>query len=277
MEQLVVFHPPELAGVVLRLGPGRQLLGRGSHAALRLDDRHLSVTHAAISNVGGRVTVEDLGSSNGTRVGGETFVGAKLLNDGDILTFGGIEARFEQTSEPRTVMLPRQDIHGSQPHSNNFGIGRQEAGQINNVGRDQHNNHIHQQRESFIREAAASRTKARFVFWIGLVLATCGILGYTYFFVKAADEMQTATQKFSDELEASWQTGTPPTDFLGLGVDIFGADTALGIPAGLIFFMVTMVGTIMSGIGLILWIVAAARARGAATDPRHAWNSPIVR
>lgn len=260
MEQLIILHPPELTGTVLRLSPGRQVIGRGTHADLRLDDQHVSTVHAAITNVGGRVTIEDLGSSNGTWIDGETFVGVRDLRDGDIIAFGTIEARFEQNSGPRTAMMSRDAIRRHNPNRVNYNIDRQRAHQINNVGGDQHNSYI-QQRESFLREAAASRTKARFVFWIGLLMSVGGILGYAYFLVKAMGEMNT-----------SFQTGTEPTDF-----PIFGPDTSLGIPAGLICFMVGMVGSIVFFIGLILWIVAAARARKVDSDPRHAWNSPYVR
>ncbi|RZI53793.1 MAG: FHA domain-containing protein [Pseudonocardia sp.] len=260
MERLVILHPPELAGTVLRLGPGRQLLGRGSSADLYLDDQHLSAMHAAIHNVSGHVTVEDLGSSNGTRIGGETLIGARPLRDGDIVTFGNIDARFEQTSGPRTVMLSRDDIDRNRPSRVTYDIDRQSARQINNVGRDQFHSYI-QQRESFMREIAASRTKARFVFWIGLFLTVGGGLGYAYFLVKAMGEAN-----------ASFQTGTQPADF-----PPFGPDTSLGIPAGLICFMIALVGNILFFIGLIMWIVAAARARKVDTDTRHAWNSSFIR
>ncbi|WP_433734033.1 FHA domain-containing protein [Nocardia sp. CA-129566] len=236
------------------------MLGRGSRAHLRLDDQHLSTMHAAIDNVSGHVTVEDLGSSNGTRIGGETIRGARPLRDGDIVTFGNIDARFEQTSGPRTVMLSRDTIDRNRPSPVTYDIDRQSARQINNVGRDQFNSYI-QQRESFLREAAASRTKARFVFWIGLFLTVGGGLGFAYFLVKAMGEGN-----------SSFRTGTQPADF-----PIFGPDTSLGIPAGLICFMIGFVGNIMLFVGLIMWIVAAARARKVDTDPRHAWNSPFIR
>ncbi|WP_216915934.1 FHA domain-containing protein [Nocardia noduli] len=278
MEQLTVFHPPQWSGVVLRLSPGRQLLGRGSRNALRFDDQHLSITHAVISNVGGRVTVEDLGSSTGTRIGGETFSGAKLLHHGDVVTFGRIQARFQQSHDPRTEMLAREDIHRAAPSHARYDIEDQTAHQVNNVARDQNNNYS-LQRESFLREAAASRTKARYVFWTGLVLAISGSLGYAYLLVKGIEETQTETQELMDELDSSWQSGEPPAHFPGFGTDftVLGTDTGLGISAESIFFLVAMVGDLMTGVGLILWIVAAARARSVYTDPRHVWNQPFDR
>ncbi len=260
----MILHPQELAGTVLRLDPGRQLVGRGPRATIRLDDQHVSGMHAEISNVGGRVTVEDLGSSNGTRIDGEFITGARELHDGDIVTFGNIDARFEQGTGPRTTIMSREDIRRYRPQRVTYDIDRQTGRQISNVGGDQYNSYI-QERESFLRAVAASRTKARFVFWVGLFLTVGGILGYAYYLVTAIGGFSTA---FGDE---SFQNSTELPDF-----EIFGPETSLGIPAGLICFMVAFVGQILFFIGLIMWIVAAARARKVDSDPRHAWNSPFT-
>jgi len=45
------------------------LIGRGSDAAIRLDDDYVSTRHARIGVSGGQWFVEDLGSTNGTYVG----------------------------------------------------------------------------------------------------------------------------------------------------------------------------------------------------------------
>ncbi|GAB4584537.1 hypothetical protein Ntsu_23690 [Nocardia sp. IFM 10818] len=221
--------------------------------------------HAAISNVGGRVTVEDLGSSNGTRIDGEIILGVRALRDGDTVTFGNVDARFEQGAGPRTTILPREAIQRHQTGRVTYDIDRQTGDHINNVGRDQYYSYV-QQRESFLREVAASRTKARFVFWFGLFLTVGGVGGYGYFLLKALGDASTSFQ--SD----AFASGTGPDDF-----PIFGPETSLGFPAGLLCFMVAFVGQILFFIGLIMWIVAAARARKVDSDPRHAWNSPFIR
>ena len=64
----------------IRLGDGRHVLGRAKDCDVAIDDRTLSHRHAALIVRGGRVTVVDLGSLNGsfvngTRVRGETEVG----------------------------------------------------------------------------------------------------------------------------------------------------------------------------------------------------------
>ncbi|MGW6422874.1 FHA domain-containing protein [Nocardia sp. NPDC055053] len=259
MERLVILHPQELAGTVLRLNSGRQLVGRGARADLRLDDRYVSSAHAIIHNASGHVTVEDLGSANGTRVGGELVAGQRPLRDGDIVTFGSIDARFEQ--EAATLSMPSQAIRRPPPNSVTFDVGRQSGHQINNIGRDQYNSYV-EQRESFLRAVAASKTKARWVFWIGMFLLVGGALGYAYFFIDGMSE-------FND----SFGIETAPPE----GIPFFGPETAIGVPAGLICFAVAFVGQFMLIIGLIMWIVAAARARKVDQDPRHAWNSPFVR
>ncbi|MEV0708224.1 FHA domain-containing protein [Nocardia aurea] len=272
MERMVILRPSELAGRILLLGSGRQLFGRDECADIRLEDQHLSAVHAAITNMDGRVTVEDLGSSNGTRVDGETIMGTRSLRDGDVITFGGVDALFEQTNDagtrptaPSTTALPieanslRQNDRAV-PDRVTYDIDRQSGRHISNVGHDQYNSYV-QQRESFLREVAASRTKARFIFWTGLVMTAVGALGYAFFLVKAIGEMDTASE-----------LGVEPPDF-----QLFGPDTGLGIPAGLIFFMFGFIGNIMLFVGIVMWIVAVARARKVDTDPRHAWNSPFVR
>lgn len=257
---MTIVGPPAMAGTVLRLGPGRLLVGRGARADLRIDDQHVSAVHAAINIVGDRVTVEDLGSSNGTWLGGQRISGARELYGGDIVTFGSVEARFGQAHPPRTTQLSRGGTNRRPPHRVNFDVAHQSAHQINNVGRDQHINYLLQQRESFLREVAASRTKARFVFWLGLLMVIVGGLGYAYFLVSAIGDVST-----------SIQTGIAPDAF-----PIFGPDTGLG-PAGLIFFMIAFVGQFVLIVGLITWIVAAARVRRVDTDPRFAWNSASIR
>jgi pSer/pThr/pTyr-binding forkhead associated (FHA) protein len=51
------------------LAAGPVLIGRGSDAAIRLDDDYVSTRHARIAASGDQWFVEDLGSTNGTYVG----------------------------------------------------------------------------------------------------------------------------------------------------------------------------------------------------------------
>jgi pSer/pThr/pTyr-binding forkhead associated (FHA) protein len=57
------------AGERADLQHGPVLIGRGSDAAIRLDDDYVSTRHARIAASGDQWFVEDLGSTNGTYVG----------------------------------------------------------------------------------------------------------------------------------------------------------------------------------------------------------------
>ena len=57
------------AGERAELADGPVLIGRGSDAAIRLDDDYVSTRHARIASSGDQWYVEDLGSTNGTYIG----------------------------------------------------------------------------------------------------------------------------------------------------------------------------------------------------------------
>jgi pSer/pThr/pTyr-binding forkhead associated (FHA) protein len=57
------------AGETISLDLAPLLIGRGSDAAIRLDDDYVSTRHARIAASGDQWFVEDLGSTNGTYIG----------------------------------------------------------------------------------------------------------------------------------------------------------------------------------------------------------------
>src|SRR5690606_12332516 len=57
------------AGEAVPLADAPLLIGRGTDAAIRLDDDYVSTRHARIVSSGDQWFVEDLGSTNGTYVG----------------------------------------------------------------------------------------------------------------------------------------------------------------------------------------------------------------
>jgi len=59
------------AGQSVPLGDDPILLGRGTDAAIRLDDDYVSTRHARFATNGEQWFVEDLGSTNGTYVGSQ--------------------------------------------------------------------------------------------------------------------------------------------------------------------------------------------------------------
>jgi hypothetical protein len=69
------------------LEPGSNVLGRGTEADIRLPDTGVSRKHADVQLAGSTVTVEDLGSTNGTLVNGRR-VARQDLADGDVIRIG---------------------------------------------------------------------------------------------------------------------------------------------------------------------------------------------
>ena len=70
------------------------LIGRGSDAAVKLEDTSVSRRHAEIRSSPEGFVVVDLGSTNGTRVNGVS-VTERVLKDGDTLAVGDSQLRFE--------------------------------------------------------------------------------------------------------------------------------------------------------------------------------------
>lgn len=90
------------APALLRIGRQRYELGHGVNEVGRdlkcevfLDDPSVSRGHARITVTGEAASIIDHGSKNGTRVNGALLEGTIELRDGDALTFGRIEARFQ--------------------------------------------------------------------------------------------------------------------------------------------------------------------------------------
>jgi pSer/pThr/pTyr-binding forkhead associated (FHA) protein len=78
----------EDTGEVIPLRGEVTTVGRGLAADVRLDDPSVSRLHAEIVRRGPYYYVADLGlSRNGTRVNGRP-VARRVLDDGDVLTFG---------------------------------------------------------------------------------------------------------------------------------------------------------------------------------------------
>jgi DNA-binding winged helix-turn-helix (wHTH) protein len=84
-----------LQGRRIVLSPGINVVGRDRDADVHIDDASVSRRHAQIVVDGDTVRVEDLESKNGTRVGGVPVSGPTILAVGVVVTFGGIDARFQ--------------------------------------------------------------------------------------------------------------------------------------------------------------------------------------
>ncbi len=76
------------------LHPGEHVVGRDSSASLVVDDSTVSRRHARITVTRERVTVEDLGSKNGTFVRGRRIERPTALADGDEIRFGSVPLTY---------------------------------------------------------------------------------------------------------------------------------------------------------------------------------------
>lgn len=99
------------------LDEGTVVVGRGVEAGIRLPVASVSRRHAAFTLAGDRLTVEDLGSRNGTRVNGRPVSTAEPLRPGDRLDIAGIFLRVEgdqpvtmTTYNELSTLIPREEI-----------------------------------------------------------------------------------------------------------------------------------------------------------------------
>jgi Inner membrane component of T3SS, cytoplasmic domain len=246
--RLIVTTPSHLRGAVFTLPSGRSVLGRAPHSALRLDDPHVSRAHAALRRDATGTTLEDLGSSGGTVVNGIPVAGVRRLRHGDLLGFGTVQVRFEEQAEdgaPTMVGTMRPVPAAAAPPgpAARFDIGPQTGGAINNVGGNQYN-HILQQRESFLREVAAAKTRARRLVQVGLVLFLAGFTLATVGIVRYGGSVA----DFVGQMGPEPPTGGLDVDFAAFGLALVGGAIA-------------NIAVVVMVVGLVMHIVAAARRR----------------
>ena len=97
--RLVVVQSPELSpGTALEIG--RELLaGRDPASDVRLPaDGYASGRHALFLRGDETDVVEDLGSTNGTFVNDDRLTGSRPLRNGDLITLGQTQLRYEAGS-----------------------------------------------------------------------------------------------------------------------------------------------------------------------------------
>jgi pSer/pThr/pTyr-binding forkhead associated (FHA) protein len=243
--RLVVLPPHRGERAEVPLDRNLLVLGRDPAADLVLDDTAVSWRHAEIARVGGRWLVRDLGSTNGTSVGGRPVTAPVEIRAGDVLVIGGVRLRMEERSPssagPPTSVIPALPVPGS-----GFSAGDQWAqGSITNVEGVQNNyvQHVMQQRESFLREVAATRTKARWFVWSGLALLVAGMAAGVY---AVLTSFQQITSVLGTDVE-------PSSSFNPFGGDF--------VPLFAFAEFGTLIGALLVVVGIVLHVVATARKR----------------
>src|SRR3954464_7562482 len=98
--QLVVVDGPS-AGTEFDIAGG-SVIGRDPSSGIVLDDPEASRRHASVSAEGDAITVEDLGSTNGTYVAGERIEGSRRVTSGDRIRIGTtvMEVRVPEPTVP---------------------------------------------------------------------------------------------------------------------------------------------------------------------------------
>ena len=244
LSRLVVIAPESLTGQMIPLASGRVTVGRGQ-ADVRLDDPRVSRVHAALTASNGRVVVEDLGSLSGTTVNGVPVRTRQPLRLGDVVGFGPVVARVEGAAEgpPTSRMAPA----AQPPVQASFTARDQYAGQLNNIGGSQYNAYLQtvvQQRNSFLRDIAATRTRARRLVWVGFALFIIGLAAFAVPLLRFMSQVGNSI----DSADATQPIQDSPWSIHGY-------------PVGLVGWAVALLGMLLIIVGIVLHVVAASRRR----------------
>ena len=86
------------------LAEGENTVGRAPECAVTVSSTSVSRRHAIITIASHRATLRDLGSKNGTCVGGAGVNGEVELQDGDEIRFGSVEATFASASASSSTL-----------------------------------------------------------------------------------------------------------------------------------------------------------------------------
>ncbi|MGV9264630.1 FHA domain-containing protein [Kitasatospora sp. NPDC003701] len=301
--RLVVDSPDRLRGQVFVLDDQPMLVGRDASCQIRVGDPGVSRRHAVVWRSAGHTTVEDLASTNGTRLNGHPVQGQQELHAGDILDFGPFEVHYEDPDEAVTVPgigaqgpsavtrtaalpLPQEQHEPQRPApavppappqryppprppavgrpppdrpppqpgpparpvapplgaERRFDVGQQQAGNLANIAGNQYNV---QARESFFREVAATRTRARHLIVTGFLLFVVGGAVYGWAIISFIAKTNDATRFDRPEV-------TVP--------NVLGPEIG-GMPVGAIGFAVAAIGSVLIIVGIVLHIVATSRRR----------------
>ena len=92
--RLQIDNGAEAKSYELEIGHDEVVVGRSTECHWVISSGAVSRRHARLRRQSGEITLEDLGSSNGTFVNGERLAEPKVLKDQDAIKFGSVEGRF---------------------------------------------------------------------------------------------------------------------------------------------------------------------------------------
>jgi pSer/pThr/pTyr-binding forkhead associated (FHA) protein len=259
---LVVLEPETDRGRRIPLDKEYQVVGRETGCDVHFDDHCVSRRHAALWHRGRSVYVEDLGSSAGTQVNGQAAVPSQPLHTGDVLTFATVRARLESTdpSGAQTMAMSARPAQRGpiqptpiQPAPIQPGlvqhVGTQNADVIHYDER-QYNSYVQNvnaQRESFLREVAGTKSKARWLAWGGFAMFVAG------FGVFAAADLA-FIKSIADSISNGDETPSVTSPF-GRSVG--------GVPIGLAGWALAAIGMLLLIVGIVLHVIATSRRKRA--------------
>jgi len=87
------------ASTTLKLTDGVTSVGRHDDCVIRIKSSQVSRRHCEIFEVAGKLTIRDLGSSNGTFVNGKRVSGQQALKPGDEVTVGAVTLRVAKPGQ----------------------------------------------------------------------------------------------------------------------------------------------------------------------------------
>src|SRR5437879_13638521 len=89
-------------------------VGRAPENTIHIDDPSVSSRHAQVNKVGETFHLQDLESTNGTRVNGEPITSV-ALHGGEKIRFGKVDARFEGEAGAEAQPMPAFTQAGAKP------------------------------------------------------------------------------------------------------------------------------------------------------------------
>ncbi|MET8078632.1 hypothetical protein [Streptomyces sp. NPDC005303] len=143
----------------------------------------------------------------------------------------------ERETAQGTVLMPAVS---SAPR---FDVGQQYGANINNVGGHQY---VDQRQESFLRQIAAARTRARRIILLGFVFFLSGFAVFAFGILRFMG-------RIGDPVSEDPNQWPDPGDMFGTEIG--------GVPVFLLGWAVAGIGTVLMMTGLVMHIIAASRQR----------------